>query len=306
MKKAIVLGATGYVGSRLVIKLIENNIEVLAVGRKSFELASEVLPLDSSKITYIQLEAKDIYELLKMKIWVCEKETVLYNFTWSGIERLTDGNISDQLKNIALSSDAVKVSKKLGCSKYINVGSEEESFFEYYLKNDWNKIPCTLNSISYSGAKLINRDMTMLIAYLERIDYVNTRFSVVIDRLLTGKGYIADSFKKMRDGKDIAPIKNKQLYDIIDLDELANAYVAIGYYGKNKSNYYIGTGSPMTLSEYFSLFLKRKNNSKFNIDNISMDKIKSSSFFNTRLLYRETGFKAQKKLKDIFDGIIEK
>ena len=51
----------------------------------------------------------------------------------------------------------------------------------------------------------------------------------------------------------IPPISN-QLFDFIPLRELARAYFLIGAAVENKSEYFIGSGRPRTLGEYFSRF----------------------------------------------------
>lgn len=302
MNRAIVLGSTGYVGSAVVKKLLDDNVFVLAVGRKSFDQANKILPLESNSIDYFQISEKGLAQLSKSKKWKdwsINGDTVFYNFSWSGINRLTDGGLSDQLKNTVLSVDAVHVSKEMGCIKYINVGSTEETLFEFYLKNNWKKEPYYLNSINYAEAKLVSRDMSMLTAYLEKVDYIHTRFSVVIDRSLLGNGYIASSLKKLKHGKAITPVENNQLFDIVDLDDLASAYVAIGYYGKNKADYYIGSGNPMKLSEYFSLFLEYKGNTFLSKKVTLHNKSDLYDCFSTKSLLRDTGFSIKKNFEQI-------
>jgi nucleoside-diphosphate-sugar epimerase len=305
MNKAIVLGATGYVGAAVVKKLLANNISVLAIGRKTLNSAREVLPLESDKIDYLQLDSSNILQLLEFddwQKWTTQGKTAFYNFSWSGVERLTDGDMPDQFKNIAFASDAVKAAKKLGCIKYINIGSQEESLFDYYLKNSWQNESYNIDAINYSGAKLVTRDMSMLIAYLEKIDYIHTRFSVVIDSNLFGSGYVSKSIKALKNDKSIAPVQNKQLFEIIDLDELSDAYIAIGLYGKNKSDYYIGANYPMLLSEYFSLFLDCKNNK--NID--YKTKVKKLGCFDSSALFKDTGFKIEKEFHQLSIEILNK
>ncbi|EAC2165048.1 NAD-dependent epimerase/dehydratase family protein, partial [Campylobacter coli] len=50
MKNAIVFGATGYVGLALVKKLLSENINVLAIGRKDDRYFFEKLNFNSDKV----------------------------------------------------------------------------------------------------------------------------------------------------------------------------------------------------------------------------------------------------------------
>ena len=85
MKKAIVTGATGFIGSELVKNLLRKNIEVLALGRK---LWCDVDPLrlsEDAKLTYFQIDMAEI-ETLPQKIldvgWDVGDDCVFYNFAW--------------------------------------------------------------------------------------------------------------------------------------------------------------------------------------------------------------------------------
>ena len=49
---------------------------------------------------------------------------------------------------------------------------------------------------------------------------------------------------------------NNQLFDFISKDDCAKAYYHLGVSGKNKSDYFIGSGKPMTLHQFFNEFSK--------------------------------------------------
>jgi len=299
MDRAIIFGATSYVARKVVSSLLVEGISILAIGRRSLADAKKVLVQDSNLIQYLQLDINSASELLKdkkWKDWASAGETVMYNFVWSGIKRLTDGDFRDQLKNVAEAVNLIKIAKELGCIKYINSGSQEECLLESKLNQSWQREAYFANSVYYAGAKLINRDMLTLMAYLEGIDFVNTRFSVVVDSGLSGEGFVAKSLRKVIRGESLEPILNNQLYEIVDLDELAMAYVAIGYKGKNKSDYYIGLGKPAKLSQFFHKFFLLKNGDAVDEFEGHKDGIKC---FENSLLFQDTGFKLTKSFKDI-------
>ena len=306
MKQAIVLGATGYIGSKVVKTLIKDDISVLAIGRSDIEKVKKILPIDSIKLIYLQLDIQNIEELVKTNKWIrwCSNyDTVFYNFAWLGVYKLTDGTLEDQLKNVGLGSKAVEISSKLGCKKYINAGSQEEYLLDVYLKNSWQKKSYNINSLNYASAKLINRDMSMLIAYLHKIDYINTRFSIVIDANLSGNGYINKTLRKIKNNEDFEQPKNIQLFEIIDLEELAKAYVLIGKYGKNKADYYIGNGITHGLTEYFDMFLACKSVDSKKI--LYLKEGKHSKYFDSSNFFNDMQFKF-KKSEDIFMEVLDK
>ena len=63
MKKAIITGATGFIGSALVRKLLSRNIEVLALGRKAWQDVDSNRLSESKGFTYIQIDMSEIETL---------------------------------------------------------------------------------------------------------------------------------------------------------------------------------------------------------------------------------------------------
>ncbi len=253
MKTAIVLGSTGLIGRSLVRLLHSEGIITYCVGRKTMS-KEETLQFFGFAATYItcSLERiKDLPEIFKHSGFHLDPESVLYNAAWNGHPRLTEGGLKIQLANVSYATDAIRVAKAIGCRKVVATGSLEETRAEHALSYDH-----TFDSIQfdYTVAKLATRDMCQLVAYLEKIDYVHTRLSIVLARDLTGDGFVAGSLRKILQGLPFPLPKSRAVIDIIFTDDIAKALLLLGKHGKNKGNYYIGTGNPTTLIEYFKEF----------------------------------------------------
>ena len=169
-----------------------------------------------------------------------------FNFAWSGHSNLTNGDINDQLESAYYSSEAVKIAKKIGCSKFVNVGTLEETFAENHLKNS-KRSSFETSQFNYTIAKLASRDMCKITAYLEKIDYIHTRLSLPLDQTLSRGSYVSRTLKNIKKKITYIKPKNKRLFDIIFLDDVSRAYYLIGKYGKDKSDYFIGTSKPVLL-----------------------------------------------------------
>jgi len=295
MNKAIVSGATGFVGSAVIRELLHNDIHVLALGRRnSHDIELKRLPI-SERLNYLQIEMSEILSLpekVRQIDWDSDDSCVFYNFAWGGLSRLTDGTLEDQMKNVTFSANAVVAARKLGCTKFVNCGTIEETFAEQYLKSLWSKTDYHSSQSVYAVSKLASRDMCKIVAYLNKIDYVHTRFSGSVDTDLHGEGYITSTLMNILNGANYNFPSNDQLFDLVMLEDLAHAFYLVGQFGKNKADYYIGTGEPAPLSQYFSRFrnitLGKEN--EYAEYASPMGRILDPEAFNITDLFLDTGF----------------
>jgi len=302
MKKAIISGATGLVGMAVSKHLSLHGIQVLGLGRQ--HLSREDIDKNLGEgSSYIRLAMEDIAllpDLLASIGWTPETECVFFNFAWRGREKLTDGSFGDQLKNAVQAAEAVKVAKKLGCIKFVNSGTLEETFIEPFLEGKRDDIYQSAQT-DYALAKIASRDMCKMVSYLEKIDYVHTRLSVPLAPDLSRGSYVAATLKKITEGKPYEAPKNSQLFDITFIDDVTVAYHLIGLKGKNKADYFIGTSKPIRLDQFFKKFERI-----FNNDNSEKTEPLTSSdavHFDTQSLYKDTGFVATKQLRDMIRSL---
>jgi nucleoside-diphosphate-sugar epimerase len=261
MKKAIITGATGLVGQAVAKYLSNKGIEVLCLGRKQLSTIEIKNKFCSNNIEYLSIKMENILSLKEEinKIgWFAGDSCVFYNFAWGGCNKLTDGDFQDQFNNAIYSSNAVLSAKKLGCSKFINVGTLEETYAEGFMSAAKNTTPYVSSQTDYVISKLAARDMCKMVSYLEKIDYIHTRLSVPLDPQLRMGGYISSVLVKILEDKTYEKPNSTQLFDIISTEDVAKAYYLIGIKGKNKADYFIGTSQPKTLREYFDLFEQSK------------------------------------------------
>ena len=298
MKKAIVTGANGLVGGSVVRYLVSNGIDVLCLGRQHLTPA-KVNEIFEEGVKYIQLGMENIAELpdkIDRINWRAGHDCVFYNFAWSGIKNLTDGSFEDQLRNAISSSLAVKAAKNIGCSKFINSGTLEETYAEWHMDKGASYSSTQGN---YAIAKLASRDMCAMTAYLDKIDYIHSRLSVPLSPNLSGGGYISKTLKKIADNDNYDPPKNDQLYDITSTHDVAQAYYLIGLHGKNKADYFIGSGRPINLIDYFQQF--EHSILCLPIEEKDYSSIYSSVFFNIEPLCADTGFVASTNRFDLLE-----
>lgn len=292
MKHAIITGSTGLVGTSVARYLYSKGTEVLCLGRKDLQ-PIEINSHFGFKCTYLSLSMEDISELkekLEAIEWTPSKSCVFYNFAWSGVNSLTDGDLEDQLKNSIYATNAVQTAKEIGCHKFVNAGSLEETYAEEFLSDNTRQY--NFGQSNYAVSKLASRNMCKMVAYLEKIDYIHTRMSVPLCPSLSKGTYIASTLKKILNGESYEAPMNPQLFDIITTDEVANAYYLIGKKGMNKADYFIGTSRPDTLGGYFKKF-KEYLQGNLSIE-YNVQSKESNSIFDNSELSNDTGFSVYK------------
>jgi len=300
MKKAIITGSTGLVGMAVARYLASIGIETLCLGRR--KLCSENIKKyfgEGSRYLEIAMEEIDsLMERVESMQWSPGAECVFFNFAWRGRERLTDGRFKEQLNNAVYATEALRSAKKLGCIKFVNTGTFEETLVERHLAGGSSQ-PFQSNQTDYALAKLASRDMCKIVAFLEKIDYVHTRLSVPLAPDLSRGTYVAKTLKRIAEGKPYDRPKNNQLLDIIFTDDVAKAYHLIGVSGKNKADYFIGTSRPATLAHYFETFERLVNRADPEQPNIAGYAGENIGIFDTEALHRDTGFVAMTQFQSL-------
>lgn len=256
MKKAIVTGANGFVGSSVCKELANRNFEVIAIIRNKEENISNISGIKDLKIIYCDLsEFKNLTNLIKDK-----DIDIFYHFAWIGTAGPLRGDKDIQLKNIEYTLDTVKACADIGCKRFVFASS----IMEYEISAIMEKeIAPNLNTL-YSSAKLSADYMARTIANSLEIDYIRTVISNIYGPGETSPRLINTSIRKLLNNEHCAFSEGEQMYDFIYIDDAAKAFVAVGEKGKANKTYYIGSLSPRPLRDYL-IVMKNGVNPKLDI-----------------------------------------
>lgn len=131
MKKAYVTGATGAIGMALVAELLQNNIEVTVFLRKDSERSGRIaesfgeeLKRGNLSVEYVSLE--ELKHFMENVYTTGQQDSVFYHLGWSGTFGKLRNDAVLQQKNVEYTLDAVRLADRLGCTKFIGVGSQAE------------------------------------------------------------------------------------------------------------------------------------------------------------------------------------
>lgn len=259
-----ILGSNGFVGSALVKKFISKNSFVIGLGKSKNFIQYKERYIKDSNFQYISLEQNNLLSIksqLKDYVRKLNISSIFINSAWHGYKSLSDGNLSEQIENVYLSNDAIKLAREIKCEKFLHIGSIFENYIDKYTNSNWYEYEYNFkDQLNYSLAKNICRDFNRLVSYLEKIEYIHCSFSVFIDPELSGKGYIPSTLKRISQGLEYKKPDNKELFDITLIDEGCEAIYLLSQKGKLNKNYYIGTSFPRQLKDIFITFEKAKLN----------------------------------------------
>lgn len=119
MKKVIITGANGFIGSSLIKKMVANNVEVVAV---DITFAGDRLPA-TDLITKIE---PGVDAALADKIPAGEYDA-FYHLAWRGVNGAEKADPTVQLANIQMAVDCANICKKLSVKKYLCAGTVAEN-----------------------------------------------------------------------------------------------------------------------------------------------------------------------------------
>jgi len=264
MKKAIVTGATGFIGSAFVKYLTREGIEVLALGRKSIDKVSQTRQEKLKGAQYLKLDMSEITlleeYLLKLE-WKVEEDCIFFNLAWGGEAGLSDLNVNAQMKNVAWSTNALNVAKNIGCRLFIQVGTMEEAFTQRYLELDYKESNKYNRHVIYSVAKIVAKNALELKAKQINMDLIYVLHSHVMGPDDDKNSFLQVTLKKLIHGDDLIFSTGEQYFDVISVDDCSLGYYLICQKGKPGSIYWVGSGKPRRLKEYiermYALFPSR-------------------------------------------------
>ena len=299
----IVSGATGFIGSAFVKNLIDEDFKVIALGRKNF---GDILPYRQILLkgaSYIKIDLKDIDQLgakLASRNILLEPNCVFFHLAWGGNLKLSDLDLELQISNVSKSVSALEEALKIGCKKFIHVGSMEEEFALKYLTLDYRNTHYWNRHLIYAIAKISAKNAVMLKSIELGIDFIFVNHSHVM-----GPGDDKDSFlqvtlQNLLNSNELVFTSGDQNFDVISLSDCIEAYKLICRNGKTGASYWVGSGDPRLLREYvermYSLFPSNKQLlfGALPYNDVLLEK----HVFSTKQLELDTNFKPKMSYED--------
>lgn len=242
MRKAIVTGANGFIGTALCRELSNQGISVIAVVRNEEENISNIENLSGLRVVYSDLsEFKNLHEKISDR-----DVDVLYHLAWVGSAGPLRGNAEVQFNNIRYTCDTVEACSKMNCKRFVFASSIMEYEIEAIMATDATP---GLNTL-YSSAKVSADYLARTIAGSLGVDYIRAVISNIYGPGEFSPRLVNTSIRKLLNGEHCAFSAGEQTYDFIYIDDAAKTFVAIGEKGITNRTYYIGSQNPKPLKEF--------------------------------------------------------
>lgn len=241
MKKAIVTGGTGFIGSWLIQELLDHGVEVTVIVRNKARLLANYAHNSNITIVEKNIAALDEGDFSK------EGYDTFFHLGWAGVAPEEKNEIDLQLQNIAMSLHALEVAAQIGCRRFIASGTVAEYVYcENVMDLEARQSP---NDI-YGAAKVSAH------YFLEvRARQLGMPFNWIV---------IPSTFGERRNDNNIISYTIKtllkkekphygdlrQLWDFLYVSEVVRAIYLIGEKGKPEKTYGIGSGVHQPLRMY--------------------------------------------------------
>lgn len=282
---AIITGVGGFIGSHLCEKLLKLGVKVIGVDVKEDVKYRFNHPHFTLVVADFENYSK-LHELISIKV------DVFFHFAWAG-GLLQDSfwNYKLQLRNAYYGCLAFEEACKIGCQKFVNSGTNNQIEIKQFLNSlDFVSRGTCIYSASKTALELICKT----IATKSSTEYVGTMIPMPYGEGNHSMQLANVLIKKLLTGESPSLIEGNNLYDMIYINDIISAFIAIANKGVGGRTYYIGHRQLKTFRtwvEEVKDIINPNVELKFGEynDPLNLD----YSYVDLDLLYNDTGFEVR-------------
>lgn len=289
MKKAIVTGATGFIGKFLVRELVKQGIQVFAVVRKNSRNKSELEKLP------VQIVECDITGLSKLPVLITDRDIdTVFHIAWQGVSDADARNQNIQMDNLQGTLDLIDAMHEMDIGTFVGAGSLHEA--ESLVEMAEDKVISNMGYM-YKASKIAAHWMGKAKAGSYGIRFFWPLINTYGEEERSGR-LVNTVIRKVLKGESPELSAGNQYYDFVHVSDVAHALYLIAEKGIDGKNYVIGSGDAKPLKKFLIEVGKVANGMRADNTEIPLGfgKIKSDvvslpkETFDVRSLKEDTGF----------------
>ena len=291
MKKVIITGATGFIGCALAKELLRQGCTVYGVGRSKDKLTAL---LSGSNFIPVVVELSQYQQL--SELIPADSYDAFYHFAWNGVFGDAFKDYTLQLSNANTCCEALMHAKKIGCKRFVMAGTYNEFEVENFIKSE---VFAPRFTCIYSSSKMVAELICKTLAFQHGIEYSAGLICMAYGEQNPSNMIANIVLRQLNQGIEPKLIDGNNFYDMIYIDDIVRAFIAIGEKGKDCKSYYVGHRKLKTFRELFSEIrdiVSPNIQLQFGAyqDTANMD----YSLIDLDALYRDTGFECTADFKE--------
>ena len=242
MKRIVISGATGAIGTALIEKCIAEEVSVLVLCNKNSRRKKQI-----PRHSLVQVIDYDLSSINELAFSKDKKYDTFYHFAWQSTIGEGRNDLYLQNRNVKSTLDAVHLAYRLGCTTFVGAGSQAE-YGRYNGKLSAN-IP-TFPENGYGIAKLCAGQMSRIECHKLGMRHIWPRVLSVYGPNDGSQTMIMSTIRKLLKGEKPALTQGMQQWDYLYSPDAANAMFLLGEKGLDGKVYCIGSGHAFALSDY--------------------------------------------------------
>ncbi len=245
LKKAIVTGATGFIGKALCEELLNCDYEVTAIVRPgSTQIYKLGNMLQTGRFNIIETELDGIEDADNIPT----EADVFYHLAWNGSAGSDREDFNMQYCNIAYTAKAVSVAARCGCRAFVGAGSQAEYGVVHGTANEDTTAPNPF--MMYGAAKLASYHMGRLVATQKGIRFIWPRIYSVYGVGENDGTLMSYLVKSLINGQvpELSPCTN--MWNFMYITDCVRALRMLGEYPDACGIYNVASGDTRLLKDY--------------------------------------------------------
>ena len=242
MNKAIITGAAGFFGTALTNTLLSQGVRVIGV-----DTDQQKLDRFSGHTNFIPVVASfEDYETLNELIDETDID-VFYHLAWAGGFTTAIRDYKLQMSNAGFSGDAMMAAHKLGVRKFVYANTYNQyEIINFLVSKCFSPRYTCIYAAGKTAAGLICRTL----AYNLGVEYSGALIPMPYGENNFSKQLVNVVINSLNNGVSPRLVEGDNLYDLVYIQDIADALIAIGEKGIDKKEYYVGHRQLKTFKEW--------------------------------------------------------